>query len=200
LRATSRPFRASANRLHELQPGRGGRGISARRVAPSTPVLRQRAARLHGSPSIFFLGDAVHAASDNVAFWDRDRVVFVEDAGDTLHAQRNALDSAWLFDARADYSRPANQPVRIIAEGRDASATVDSALGGTAGFQNDGDNEITGIHVSDGDPGRGGILGAKVPRPFRDGWRAFWTQQHGDNFTWEILPAGGKLRGSDGGD
>jgi hypothetical protein len=36
-----------------------------------------------------------------------------------------------------------------------------------------------------------------VPRLFRDGWRAFWTQQHGDNFTWEILPAGGERRGSD---
>ena len=39
-------------------------------------------------------------------------------------------------------------------------------LGGTAGFSNDGDNEITGIHVSDGDPTTGGILGAKEPKPF----------------------------------
>ena len=54
---------------------------------------------------------------------------------------------------------------------------------------NDGDNEITGIHVSDGDPGVGGILGAKIPAPFSDGWRAFWTQQHGDNVTWELTPA-----------
>ena len=143
----------------------------------------------HGHISLFFLGDAVHAAFDNVAFWDRDRVVFVEDAGDTLHTQRNALDSAWMFDARADYANPSSQPLRLIAEGRDAPATIDSALGGTAGFQNDGDNEITGIHVSDGDASRGGILGAKVPRPFRHGWRVFWTQQHGDNITWEILPA-----------
>ena len=67
-------------------------------------------------------------------------------------------------------------------------ATLDnmlSALGN--GFHNDGDNEITGIHVSDGDPGIGGILGAKDPEPFRDGWRLFWTQQHGDNVAWEIL-------------
>ncbi len=56
----------------------------------------------------------------------------------------------------------------------------------------DGDNEITGVHVSDGDTDRGGILGAKVLRPFPDGWRVFWTQQHGDNVTWEILPAGGE--------
>ena len=30
---------------------------------------------------------------------------------------------------------------------------------------NDGDNEITGIHVSDGDPTVGGLLGAKLPQP-----------------------------------
>ena len=57
------------------------------------------------------------------------------------------------------------------------------------GFQNDGDNEITGIHVSDGDAGIGGLLGAKIPRPFRDGWRVFYTQQHGDNVTYEIVRA-----------
>jgi hypothetical protein len=55
------------------------------------------------------------------------------------------------------------------------------------GFSNDGDNEITGIHVSDGDPTAGGLLGAKNPRPFRAGWRVFWTQQHGDNTTFEII-------------
>ena len=53
----------------------------------------------------------------------------------------------------------------------------------------EGDDEITGIHMSDGDPTPAGILGAKLPRPFSDGWRLFWTQQHGQNITWEILPA-----------
>ena len=57
----------------------------------------------------------------------------------------------------------------------------------SAGFINDGDNELTGIHVSDGDPDVNGILGAKVPRPFKDGWRVFYTQQHGDNVTYEIV-------------
>jgi hypothetical protein len=77
--------------------------------------------------------------------------------------------------------------VRWLAEGRDASATIDSGLAGQAGFTNEGDNEITGIQVSDGDPGPGGILGAKVPRLFRHDWRWFWTQQHGDNVTWEVI-------------
>jgi hypothetical protein len=133
--------------------------------------------------------DATHAGFDNCAFWDADHIVFVEDAGDTLHGQRNALDSAWLFDLKTDYSHGA-QPIRILAEGRDASATLDTVISGAgfAGtFNNEGDNEITGWHLSDGDPTVNGLLGAKIPKPFKSGWRLFYTQQHGDNFTWEIL-------------
>lgn len=110
-----------------------------------------------------------------------------EDRGDTLRSQDNAvpgqigaLDSMWLLDTRKDYVVGTNRPVRIIAQGRDASATVDSALLGSPGFQNDGENETTGIDVSDGDALIVGILGAKIPRPFRDDWRVFYTQQHGD--------------------
>ena len=79
-----------------------------------------------------------------------------------------------------------------MAIGRDPSATIDAGLLGKAdetGFQNEGDNEITGIHVSDGDATAGGLLGAKVPTPFKDGWRVFFTRQHGDNEVMEIVPA-----------
>jgi hypothetical protein len=142
----------------------------------------------HGTLSLVYRGDAAHSSFDNVAFWDADHVVFVEDAGDGLHGQRNALDSGFLFDLKVNYANAANQPLRIIAEGRDPSATFDSALlAAGAGFQNDGDNELTGIHISNGDPTRRGILGAQVPRPFHRGFRVFFTQQHGDNATWEIL-------------
>jgi hypothetical protein len=145
-----------------------------------------------GTISVFYNGDQVHAGFDNLAFFSGDKLGVVEDAGDTLHTQRNALDSAWMFDVTADYSNPSNQPVRFIAEGRDPSATIDSGLSGTPGFRNDGDNEITGIHVSDGDPSKHGILGDKEPQPFRPNgaWRAFWTQQHGDNVTWELVSSG----------
>jgi hypothetical protein len=142
-----------------------------------------------GKLTLFFKSDLVHGSFDNVAFWDDNRVVFVEDRGDGLHQQGNALDSAWMFDVRKDYSNPANQPIRIIAEGRDPSATIDSGLLGTSGFQNEGDNEITGIHISDGDASVHGLLGVKTPRPFKDGWRVFWTAQHGENMTWEIIRA-----------
>jgi hypothetical protein len=153
-----------------------------------------------GKLTLFYKGDVVHTGFDNVAFWDENRIVFVEDAGDGLHSQRNALDSGWMLDVRKSYADPSNQPVRIIAQGRDPSATIDSGLQGTSGFQNDGDNELTGIHVSDGDASAGGLLGAKIPRPFKDGWRVFYTGQHGDNITWEIIRASGNDRDRDDGD
>jgi Alkaline phosphatase PhoX len=147
----------------------------------------------NGTISVLYNGDQTHAGFDNTAFFSKDDIAFVEDAGDTLHTQRNGLDSAWMFDVRKDYSNGA-QPVRFIAEGRDTSATIDSALVGTttpAAFRNEGDNEITGIYVSDGDPNTNKVLGTEAPQPFHpDGhWRAFWTQQHGDNYTWELIPA-----------
>ena len=144
-----------------------------------------------GTLTMFFQGDPDHTAFDNVAFWSADQVVFVEDRGDTLHTQHNALDSAFLFNLNADYSDATTPPpLRLIAQGRDVSATLDSALLAIAGngFQNDGDNELTGLHISDGDPTMHGILGAKRPRPFRAGWRVFYTQQHGDNITYELRP------------
>lgn len=152
-------------------------------------LFRLRLSGDSGILSLLYNSDVAHSGFDNCAFWDANRIVFVEDAGDTLHTQRNALDSAFLFDLNVDYSNPANQPVRILAEGRDASATIDSQFGGMPGFQNDGDNEITGWHESDGDPTVFGLLGAKIPTPFRNGWRIFFTQQHGDNNTFEILKA-----------
>jgi hypothetical protein len=142
-----------------------------------------------GQLTLFYKCDIDHAAFDNVAFWTQEKIVFVEDRGDTLHTQHNVLDSAFLFDVNVNYANPSNQPIRILAEGRDPSATIDSGLSGSSGFQNDGDNEITGFHVSDGDSTTGGILGARNPNPFDDDWRVFYTQQHGDNNTWAIIPA-----------
>jgi len=138
-----------------------------------------------GTLSLLYRGDIAHTGFDNVTFLSRDKVAFVEDAGDTLHTQRNALDSGWLFDVKTDYSG-GQQPVRFLAQGRDPSATIDSSF---SGFGNEGDNEITGIHASDGDPSVHGLLGAKAPNLFHNGWRLFYTKQHGDNVTFEIIPA-----------
>jgi len=172
-------------------PDHGGFGALIK-VTQSSPSASS------GKLTLFYKGDLEHTAFDNLAFWDRDHLVVGEDRGDTLHSQGNALDSHWLFDMRNNYADPANTPTRIMAEGRDPSATIDSALLSTAGFQNDGDNETTGIHVSDGDPTVNGILGDKNPRPFHDGWRVFYTQQHGDNMTFEILPTQHGKRDNEG--
>ena len=110
--------------------------------------------------------------------------------GDGLHSSLNALDSVFLFDVNVDYSKGA-QPVKVIAEGRDPSATIDSAIIGISGngFKNEGDNEITGIHESNGDPTADGLLGAAIPKGLGHGWRLFFTHQHGDNVTSEVIPA-----------
>jgi hypothetical protein len=165
-----------------------------------------------GELHLLYQGNPEHAAFDNIQ-WLTDRTVaVVEDRGDTLHSQGNgvqptALDSGWAIDATVDHAKTDAGVTRFLAEGRDPSATIDSALAaaGTPAFTNDGDNEITGMHVSNGDPSVGGILGAGDPRPFGSGsggdhrgrgrddegglpWRVFFTQQHGDNHTWELIP------------
>jgi hypothetical protein len=138
-----------------------------------------------GKISVFYKSDQSHSGFDNINFLSQNQVGVVEDAGDTLHGQRNALDSGYSLDVNADYSNGQNQPIRWLAEGRDASATLDSGSGGFG--KNEGDNEITGLLVSDGDPSTEGILGAKNPNLGDNKWRWFYTQQHGDNPTWEVL-------------
>jgi hypothetical protein len=149
--------------------------------------LKQRDASSNsGSLSIFYRAEAATGGLDNISFLTGRTVVAAQDYGDAAHEQLHAFDSALAFDIRS--SIPA--PRRLIAEGRDVSATIDSQLlaSGAPGYQNDGDNEITGFHVSNGDPGVKGLLGAKAPRPWEHkGWRVFWTQQHGDNNTFEIV-------------
>src|SRR5262245_7437625 len=172
------------NALTEAGSQRGGFGALMK-------LTQENPSADTGMLTMFFQCDVAHTGFDNLAFWSSDHLVVVEDAGDTLHTQRKALDSAYVLDLQVDYSDPtAPPPLRLLSQGRDASATIDSGIGSVAnnGFQNDGDNEITGIHISDGDPTRRGILGAKRPRPFDEGWRVFYTQQHGDNVTYEILP------------
>jgi hypothetical protein len=135
-----------------------------------------------GKLSAVVVGDQAHTGFDNIAFATKDQLFVVEDAGDSLHGQRNALDSGYLVDLDGKDNQ-AKDLTRWLAEGRDASALYDAT---TSPGYNDGDNEITGIHGSDGDASIGGILGAKTPSPFNGTWRIFWTQQHGDNITWEL--------------
>jgi hypothetical protein len=154
----------------------------------SIMALKQSPDSNDGTLRLLYNGDIDHNSFDNIAFFDKDHLLTVEDRGDGLHSQANELDSGWQLDPRAT---GAQTPLRWLAEGRDPAATIDSGIISIPmnGFQNEGDNEITGIHVSNGDPTIGGLLGAAKPTPFKNGWRVFWTQQHGQNLTWEVEKA-----------
>jgi len=174
--------------------GSGGWG-AVQKLTQSSPTANT------GKLSLFFLSNENQTGFDNVAFLSSSKISFVEDAGDLLHTQRSndtranvagvnaGFDAAYVFDVNLDYSDSSNKPVRWLAQGRDASAAIDGSTPG-AFPNNDGDNEITGLDISNGDPGVDGILGAKAPHIFHGGWRWFWTQQHGDNYLFEVILTG----------
>jgi hypothetical protein len=85
-----------------------------------------------GRISMSFRGNLSATGLDNLTFLSGDSLAVVEDAGDTLHSQRKALDSGYALDVRT--ADPA--ALRWLAEGRDPSATIDSANGGFG--RNDG--------------------------------------------------------------
>src|SRR5262245_26162472 len=114
-----------------------------------------------GTISLFALGDSAHSSFDNIAFASSNILLVAEDRGDTLNRQLGVLDSVWAYNV----PNPHAAAVRVIALGRDVASTVDAHLldASTPGFQNDGDNEPTGLHVSDGDPTLDGLLGRNEP-------------------------------------
>jgi hypothetical protein len=124
--------------------------------------------------SIIVLGDAAHASFDNLTFADDKTLLAAEDRGDGLHAQLNVMDSVWAFDVRGGR----RDPRRLLALGRDADATATVAASG------EGDNEPTGLHVSDGAASIQQMIGKPIsPQAAR--W--FFTQQHGRNRVFEIV-------------
>ena len=131
--------------------------------------------------SLFTLGDQTHAAFDNLAFADQFTLIATEDRGDNLHKQLNLLDSLWAYDVR----HPNLPAKRFLALGRDPASAADAAMldAKTPGFQNDGDNEPTGLHISDGDPSVARLLGASAGL---GSYSWFVTQQHGENTVWRI--------------
>jgi len=143
------------------------------------------------------VGDQTHASFDNVSFLDKSTLLVAEDRGETLHTQANALDSLWAFDITKPLDKINADAKRLEAQGRDPEATGDSSLREIppttpAKTHNDGDNEVTGIHVSDGSTSPDGLVGTNSPTNAggRSPWRIFYTGQHGANITYEILAIG----------
>lgn len=198
--AGATPFKRPEN--GQFMPGTGFRTFvfdvtgDTDAIAGAVPALAARgawggifrldlnASRDAGTLRLLVLGDADHAAFDNLTFAGPDVLLVTEDRGDTLHRQLNKLDSIWAFDL----DRTHVTARRWLALGRDRESEADVALGeaGTPGFQNDGDNEPTGLHVSDGDSSVAGLVGRKAPS--RDA-SIFFTQQHGENNVYLVIPA-----------
>ena len=134
------------------------------------------ASRKTGTISLVVLGDADHAAFDNLTFADaKDTILVAEDRGDTLHDQLNRLDSVWAY--KLQNGNPAGTTVsRFIAVGQDS-------LAGVPGQE---DNEPTGLHMSEGDSAINGLVGTTEFK--RDRARLFFTQQHGGNNLFEVFP------------
>ena len=157
-------------------------------IAGTDPVLAARGAwggifrvdldgnRETGTISLVVLGDADHAAFDNITFADdKDTILLTEDRGDTLHDQLNKLDSIWAY--KLDRGHPErNTAVRFLALGLDR-------LAGVAGEE---DNEPTGLHMSEGDATIHGLIGTREFR--KDRAMLFFTQQHGENNLFDVSP------------
>jgi hypothetical protein len=157
-------------------------------VAGTDPVLAARgawgglfrvdldASRETGHISLVILGDADHAAFDNVTFVDdKDTILLAEDRGDTLHDQLNKLDSIWAYKLNRQHPER-NIVARFVALGQDT----------VAGVPGEEDNEPTGLHMSEGDSSINGLIGTKTFKTDRA--RLFFTQQHGENNLFEVSP------------
>jgi hypothetical protein len=78
----------------------------------------------------------IHAGFDNVSFSNANTAPVAEDAGDTLHTQRNAFDSLWAIRTDVNYgAASAPAPTRVLYVGRDGSATIDSGFSGMDGYR-----------------------------------------------------------------
>lgn len=123
-----------------------------------------------GVISAAYLGDADHASFDNIAFANSNQIYVTEDRGDTLHDQLAKFDSIWTFSVRGGVSSK-----RLVAVGSDP---ITAPLGA-------GDNEPTGLITSNGSIYKSALVG--TVNGLKDG-RAFFTQQHGENKVFEIVP------------
>ena len=170
--------RSSVLRTASSSPARASASSSSTRPATPTQTSPENATRAAGArssklePERARARDTRHAAlfynGDEAARRLRQRHLPLAELdhlrrGRGRHAARPAQRTrlGLRLDVTRDYSNSANQPVRWLAEGRDASATIDAANGGFG--KNEGDNEITGVHVSDGDTGINGVLGPRSP-------------------------------------
>jgi hypothetical protein len=87
-----------------------------------------------------------------------------------------------MFDVRVQNPSGA----RFVALGRDSASEKDAGFldNDTEGYQNEGDNEPTGLHVSTGASTVSEMQGTTLDPESR---RVFFTQQHGLNRIFEVV-------------
>ena len=143
----------SSSPVHIFGPSSSS-SLATQIIAPGIqPVLAARgawggifrvdldASRENGNISLVVLGDADHAAFDNITFVDdRDTILVTEDRGDTLHDQLNKLDSIWAYKLNQQHPER-SIAARFVALGEDRMAPIAT----------EEDNEPTGLHMSEGD-------------------------------------------------
>jgi hypothetical protein len=155
-----------------LYPGAAERGAWGAAIRVDMPSAGSDTA----TAKAIVLGDETHNSFDNITFLDARTWLTTEDRGDTLHDQEGVLDSVWSYDLTKSKSQANANARRLVALGRDPEAS------GATGE----DNEPTGIFVSDGSTSVSGLLGAGDPG--KQHVRIFFTEQHGENHTYEIVP------------
>ena len=137
--------------------------------APSRSSTQHGPSADRGTLRLVYQGDQDTRQPRQRAFLARDKVRVRRGRG------RRAARPAQRAGLRLRRSTPTSttragaQPVRFLAEGRDALGDdrLRPRRAEDTGFQNEGDNEITGIHVSDGDPTAGGTARRQGPDALR---------------------------------
>ncbi len=161
------------DRTAGLYPGAADRGAWGAAIRVDMPSAGSDSA----TAKTIMLGDETHNSFDNVTFLDSKTFLTTEDRGDTLHDQENTLDSIWSYDLTKPYAQIQADAKRLVALGRDPLAAPVGAE----------DNEPTGLLVSNGDSSPSGLIGGENPA-HEHGVRIFFTWQHGENHTLELLP------------
>ena len=156
-----------------LYPGAAERGAWGSFLRIDMP----KAGSQNATVKTIVLGDETHNSYDNITFLDKRTFLTTEDRGDTLHEQEGVLDSIWSYDLRKSYSSIEADAQRLVALGRDPEASGPGQE----------DNEPTGVFVSDGGTNTWDLLGSEDPGD-EDGVRVFFTEQHGANSTYEVVP------------
>ena len=130
----------------------------------------------------FFIGNKTHTGLDNIQFPPHDQLA--RGRGRRRHSARPAERARLRLGVRPRRRLRRGRPPRWLAEGRDSSATRrHSTARASAKRRRQRDHRYP---RSNGD-NRSGVPAPRSRTLTDKHWRWFYTQQHGDNLTYELL-------------